>query len=725
MRGAARTLSMLIVFSMCLTMCAYASGGPDVPETDAGTAPPAHASGTDTGSAVLPDPEPPSDEDEAGPDVTDAGTLEPSAHATLTGCPALEDDGPITLGAEVQDRQDIALDEAVEGAGYTAVYAAGSQADAHVTGRAVLSAAEGAARFPTGRGTALVAHDGAKMTVEDAQITVSGAARAGLTLSDGTCVTLRDSQITALGGDPLGDNGEGYVNPADDAIPGAPPWGLGINGSSRTVGLIGLAPSLSLVGSVIAADGWSALTAGGENAVVTAVDTSLDILPQRDGGLGSGWNVLGLSRGGYGSGCGTYLAGGASQYFYGVHVTGATYGAILNGTDRVYFGPSDGTILLYDGDRLAGSVPGQGQASHIQGVFGLLVNGDIAGGVTVEGRTSIETADAVVLYKNGSGELAFNNARLHTDSGVLLQMMDDDNDGRIGLLSGGYGYSPVYDERDAGGPGFPGLSDGGQSPGGDEEEEPSSPDSAPPAEQPQQLSVSYANGLYTGDIYNGTGYYGQPGDSLSVNVGRGAVLDGDISLTSAVKALPYSAGTVKALRSLGDDVRYVFLDGDGQPCQEEQAVYIQLLRYTIGQYYLQGHVQDLPFYNGQAAAAVTVAEGGAWAVQDTSIVTQLTVAEGALVYGAVTDNGDGSLTLRPAGEPLEPGTYVSDPDAVQAAMAGTDAAEPAQDDGKDQITITVGGREYTLDLHTVDGVEYIRLSDLVLLFFGGIRSPSI
>ena len=734
MRKGTRSLSALIAFSMCLTINAYARAEAPVPSGDESPTPSAYTAEAAVSPAPSADAAPPADTGEPDSALTDASVLPPSSYTSLTGCPPQENAGPITIGTEVAGRREIVLNESVAGDGYTAVYASGPQADARVTGEASLSngADAGGAFFPTGRGAALAAHDGAKMAVENARITVDGPSRTDLTVSDGASVTVRDSEIAALSGDPRANGGEGYANMPADGVMTAPSWGLGVNGSSRAIGLLGRAPSLSLVNTGVAATGWSVLTADGESASISAVDSTLHIFSEAEGGLRAGGDILGYKKSAYGSGCGAYLSGGASQYLYGSAVDGATYGVVLNGADQVYCGPSDGTILLYDGDRLAGSVRGQGQPTRIRSVFGFLMNGDVTDGVTVDGRTRVETAEATVLYKSGSGAFSFNNAVLRPENGVLFQMMDDDDDGRIGLLSGAYGYSPVYDERDEKAPGFPGFSDDGRTA---EESAPDPeaaapardgsalPDPEPPKAQPEMVSAAYANGLYSGSIYNGTGYYGQPGDALTVTVGRGAVLDGDISLTSSVKAIPYSPKAVQALSGC-DGVQYVFLDDAGMPCEEDRAAYIRFLRYTVDQYFLQGHVQDLPCYNGEASLSVTVSQGGVWAVKDVSVVTELTVEDGGLVYGQITDNGDGSVTLCPDGGTLEPGVYVSDPEAALSAMAEA----PSQTDDAQlpaRITVTVGGREYSLDLHDFDGEEYIRLADLVLLFLGGGRSPGI
>lgn len=738
MRRAAKLLSTLLALSMCLTINTFASAGCAVPLRADSGALLEHTPAPVSDGAPTPDPLPPvENEPDPASSAVDAGSFPASGHTSLTGFPSRTPDLPIAIGTEAAGSQDVRLNENVTGDGYTSVYALGAEADVRVTGSARLSDASAGenACYPSGRGAALAAHDGAHMTVTEASIATDGVSRTGLIVSDGANATVQDAEFTALGGQTV-SGGEGYVNTPDPSRMTSPPWGLGIAGRSRAMGLIGLAPGLSLVRSDVSADGWGLLSSScSENASITAVDSDLRILPAGSGGMDSGWQMLGFGEDAYGSGYGSYLTGGASQYFYGSSVTGATYGAVLDGADQVYFGSSKGTVLLYDGIRLAGSVRGQGRNSSIDSVFGLMMCGDVTD-VTVSDGTSLHTADAAVLCKDGSGSFSFNNARVESDTGVLFQMMDNDDDDRIGLLAGTYGCSPVYDDRDADpSSGFPGMDQA--APAGspstpDKSDGSDTSDATPPMEStPQSVTLSYANGLYTGSIYNGTGYYGQPGDSLTVSVDEGAVLNGDISLTSTVKAIPCSAAALAALEACGEDVAYAFLDSAGVPCQKDQAAYIRLMRYTIDQYFLQGHVQNLPFYNGAVAVDVTVARGGSWIVQDVSTVTSLTVEEGALVYGQVEDNADGSITLHPAAEPLEPGVYASALEAfAPETAAGQDDDAPDGTEGNPAASPAPAGdssgrRGAPLDLYTFDGEEYLKLTDLLLLFFRNMGSPGI
>ena len=757
MRKAVKILSMIVVLSMLLSMSAYAApvSGSDLPvaSEDASEAEPVPAEDAEVTGEAEPAEEAENDASLPAPidlptgETVQADSLPPSAYAALTGYTGRDSAGAIYVGQDVTGGSDIALDQTVVGEGYTAVYAHGPEASASITGTLAVydSAAGENASGLTGQGAALVAHDGAVMTVSGGIIGAAGLGRAGLVVSDGATVTLTDTQLTVLGGNAAED----YENTADMA---APPWGLGIAGGARAVSMVGQGPALDLVRTGVTAGGWGGISTDvSGHASVTTVDSDIRLLPSALGGAQSGWAMLGCGSGAYGSGYGTAYTGMSDQYHYGLTVSGATYGALLSGAGTAYYGASEGTLPLYDAaGELTGAEEGAGRPSSIHSVFGFLMAGDVSDGVYVEGGSQVETAGATVLYKDGNGGFFFRNAVLRPADGVLVQMIDDDNDGRIG-------DSRTYsDEKIGAAPGFPGLSaplaPEGQVPSGEEtapgedqlsvdepmpieeapeeeaapEEEVTSEDEAAPEEghfpadmpapvedAPEEepvidldglmghgpavpapdggahrLSVTFTNGAYKGDLYNGTGYYGQSGDVLCLTVGAGALLNGDAALTSIVKAIPYSDKAMEAIAACGEDVQYVLLNAAGQPTDgsEDDAAYIQFTGYTADQYYLQGHVQNMLFANGSAAIDVTVEAGGVWVIGEQSLISGLTMADGGTVYGAVTENADGTLTLLPAAEPLAPGAYGRAADAPDPGLLEEGPAEPAEEAADEAMT---------------------------------------
>lgn len=180
------------------------------------------------------------------------------------------------------------------------------------------------------------------------------------------------------------------------------------------------------------------------------------------------------------AGSGAAIDGG-SRYYYGAQITGVSSGAAIDGADCVYFGASSGSIPLYNSrGTVSGIVWGDGRATSVDCAVGLLLTGDVSGGVVVEDGSSFTCSEAVIRCQAGGGAFRFHNAKLHSDAGVLLEM-----------------------EPDAG-----------------------------------ASSVCYANGSYSGDHINASSA------ALSIAVERGALLFGDTAQTGGPIHLCVEAGGV-------------------------------------------------------------------------------------------------------------------------------------------------------------------------------------
>jgi hypothetical protein len=109
--------------------------------------------------------------------------------------------------------------------------------------------------------------------------------------------------------------------------------------------------------------------------------------------------------------------------------------------------------------------------------------------------------------------------------------------------------------------------------------------------------VVMTNGNYKGDVFNGSGYYTQSGNALEVSIGKGAALDGAISLT---------------------ETRHV--DEAGK----------QNTRFTINEYYYLGHVANRNYRNGVSTISVNLKDGGKWTVTGESLISKLVVDNGTV-----------------------------------------------------------------------------------------------
>lgn len=577
-----------------------------------------------------------------------------------------------------------ALDLAIEanGEAFSAVIAHGEQTDITLTGTMKAwdkGNGNNASDF-SGLGALVVASDHAKVTLDSMDIHTEGFVRAAFIVDNYANVLVKDSTIEALGANPLTDAYEGYLNGANINRMISPPWVLGIQGGIRASNMLGTQPTLTVLDSSVTAGNWGVLSIDGSRApMMNVVDSTLTILTEANGGMTSGNFAYSPD---YGTGYGSYAIGGAIQNFYGTTFEGATYATIFTGGTANY-ASSQGDIALNNAAGAAFmTVAGKNQPSRINTVWGFMSHGDAV--LNVLDGTEVNSAEATFLYKSGNVMINFDDALLNPASGIILQMID--NDDRIvggsmdafntefheqaGWPSENGNITSQMDIPVAENTGHPCAPPDGPPPGGMPPQgippqgappEGMPPHGAPPQGAPNGMppqgpppgcppppggmpegmpegvppsdatadtaqpsgdtsavvgpdglpidspqrqfshsvaSVSFSNGTYQGDLFNGTGYYGQAAAPMAVTIGQGATLEGAISLT---------------------ETRHIDETG------------AQNTHFTINEYYYLGHVANRNFRNGDAQAAVTVKDGGTWVVKDESLLSSLTLEQGTIV----------------------------------------------------------------------------------------------
>ena len=271
-----------------------------------------------------------------------------------------------------------------------------------------------------------------------------------------------------------------------------------------------------------------------------------------------------------------HVTGNAKENFYGVAFKGLTYGGIYTGGEGTYRS-STGTIELKDTEgRALEPVAGKGQPTVMDAVWGFMNHGSAT--VNLLDGTVVNAEEAVFLSKTGGAAFIVDNAVLNPASGIILQMMDNDDRTVGGSMNafntefkeaagwpsesgnvtkkgrpaqaavaasrrwaskrrssrrrsrrarrassgfppeGQFGAPPLEN-----GGGSPDMPPGGRGPGG-----PGGP-GGPAASSAVKLSL--ANGNYKGNVFNSYGYYNQSGSPLEVTIGKAATLEGAISLT--------------------------------------------------------------------------------------------------------------------------------------------------------------------------------------------------
>ena len=135
---------------------------------------------------------------------------------------------------------------------------------------------------------------------------------------------------------------------------------------------------------------------------------------------------------------------------------------------------------------------------------------------------------------------------------------------------------------------------------------PPMPEGEEPPEPPRfDASFTLADTALEGDIFNGSGYYGQRAKELTVTLERGAVLTGCVSATETIH-----------------------VDENGK----------QNTHFTSDAYWYLGHVANRPFFNGDNTVAVVLESGSVWNARSEGVLSSLTVKNGAVLRGTVFVN---------------------------------------------------------------------------------------
>jgi len=533
------------------------------------------------------------------------------------------------------------LDIVAKGEGFDSVIATGKGTDLTLTG--TISASDNGdgknvSDF-SGLGVQIVASDYAKVKVDSMRIHTKGFLRAAFISDNHAQIHVKDTTVMAMGANPLSQAYKGYVNSADQNIMISPPWVLGIQGGIRAGNMLGDHSTLTVINSKITSGGWAVLSTDAcTSPRMNVVDTTLEILPESKGGMCSGKFSYSSK---YGSGYGTYFTGNAKENFFGATFKGLTYAAICKGGEGTYRS-SKGTIELKDAEGNAlEPLAGKGKPTVIDAVWGFMNHGGSAT-VNVLDGTVVNAQEAVFLSKAGGASFIVDNAVLNPASGIILQMMDDDdrtvggsmkafntefkeaagwpsesgNVTKKGAASasrpggpppggpsgpppgpppgGGFGGPPPGPPPGGGfggpppdnGGGPPDMPPGGGGPGGS---------GGPGGGGPVRLLLS--NGSYKGNVFNGSGYYNQSGHPLEVTIGKAATLEGAISLT---------------------ETRHI--DETGK----------QNTHFTINEYYYLGHVVNRNYRNDSSTILVSLQDGGVWKVTGENLISKLVVDNGAI-----------------------------------------------------------------------------------------------
>ena len=470
----------------------------------------------------------------------------------------------------------------------------------------------------SGKGTAIAAFGSdANVTVTGSTIHTSGVATMPIFADDGATVTIRSSVLQSDGG----TLSSGYLNTPSQTLMVAPPWILGIMGTSRCSNMMGTNTTTNVIDSETSAGAWAVLsTDAGNNMALNIYNSSLTLNNADESAAAALQAECGqISKTldnpyteNYGSGYGTYVIGNASETFAGAQVNVGTYATIFTGGSAIYTNLEAGkTYELKNsaGETTATYEANEDKVTEIHSdTFAFMAHQD-RNSITVENGTIVDSGYATFLVKTGSSNQALtatvDNAVI-TNGGVLIQVMDNDDATNGGMMStddplntngGSQNFKPYHTEE----AGF---------------------DTSEASSDSTIQQFTFTNGSYTGNIYNASGSDGLNGNALNVTLGAGSQYSGAIASTSAIH-VTYD-GSVMVKEKGG----YAF---DNAEEAASFAAQYQNTSFTINEYWSIGQVANLVNSNGANAINITLTDDAVWNVTGTSLITSLSISGNAKV----------------------------------------------------------------------------------------------
>ncbi|MBQ6120672.1 MAG: hypothetical protein IJI59_02905, partial [Clostridia bacterium] len=470
----------------------------------------------------------------------------------------------------------------------------------------------------SGKGTAIAAFgDDANVTVEDSTIHTAGVATMPIFADDGATVTIRNSTLQSDGGTLSSE----YLNTPSQTLMVAPPWILGIMGTSRCSNMMGTDTTTNVIDSETSAGAWAVLsTDAGDDMYLNVYNTSLTLnnadesaaaALQAEGGqisetLDNPYTVN------YGSGYGTYVIGNAVETFAGAEINVGTYATIFTGGSATYTALEAGQtyeLKNHQGETTATYTATEDKVTEIHSdTFGFMAHQN-SNSITIEKGTVVDSGYATFLVKSGSSNETLtaivDDAQI-TNGGVLIQVMDNDDATNGGMMDaddaentngGSQNFKPYHTEE----AGF---------------------NIAAATAGNTVQTFTFTNASYTGNIYNASGSDGLEGTTLNVTFGKGATYSGAIAATSAIHVTYEGSQAVKA------NGGYAFDDADEVAAFTEQ---YQNTSFTIEEYWSIGQVANLVNDNGANAVNVTLTGDAVWTVTGTSLISSLTIEGDAQV----------------------------------------------------------------------------------------------
>ena len=353
-----------------------------------------------------------------------------------------------------------------------------------------------------GLGAGVAAYGDARVVIENSTIATTGVAKAATFADAGADLIVRGSDLSCAGGEIY----PAYKSTANQALMINPPWVLGISGSARATNVMGDYTTGTYVDTDITAADWGAVSIDtGSYMHLTLINSDVKVA---------------------GSGYGAYAIGtGTIEDYYGASFDVDTYAAIMTGAtvnlNSVKAGDQiavrkivpDGSAANRSKSTATGSLVTTETATATANTvvnaknFGFMFHHNAPDGwnvLNVNEGTELNTGHAAFLVKKVNAEINVDGAKVNARDGVILQMIDNDDD-MVGAYMDEYFGMPTFNMSFS-------EPDGWSSTWGVDYKD-----------SGWQTDFNVTGTALKGSLYNGTGYTANGGQTLNVTLGRGDV----------------------------------------------------------------------------------------------------------------------------------------------------------------------------------------------------------
>ncbi|MCD7805154.1 MAG: hypothetical protein LUH03_08420 [Oscillospiraceae bacterium] len=465
----------------------------------------------------------------------------------------------------------------------------------------------------TGKGTAFAVYGSSNVTLSNSTISTTGVATMPLFTDKGATLTVKSSTVEALGGTLYSS----YTNTYNQSTMVAPPWVLGIMGTSRASNLMGTNSTLNFLDSTAKAALWAVLsTDSGSGMVMNVYNSTLELTQtvetsktiQEDGGQITTYDNPYTTN--YGSGYGTYVIGSAEENMVGVTMNVGTYAAIFTGGSMSFstLTAGDYTLTNADNSTTSYSYSGADRNSVINSdTFGFMAHQN-DNTLTLGSGTALNSGYTGFLIKTGGSLSSFTanitDADISVGNNVLIQLLDNEDD-LIG--TSGSGFNTTYTESSGW----------------------NTSSSSSKSSASVTFNFSDMDDL-EGNIYNASGYQ-LSGTGATVNLDN-TTYKGAAASTTAMHVTYEGSEYVK------DTLNGYALDADAT---DDTLTDYQNTSISISEYYNLGHVANKINSNGYNSVTMSLTDGSTWYVTGTSVVSSLSVDSSSSVVLV----GDATLTV--------------------------------------------------------------------------------